>query len=103
MIGFELHPEARVDLDEISDYIAADSIESAERLVGEILERLRGLVSFPYSGHRRPDLTGAPLRIVQVRNYLIAYAPDRKPLLVVAVTHTSRSPRVIAAMLRGRE
>lgn len=103
MSAYELHPEARADLDEISEYIADDSVESAERVIGEILTRVRNLVSFPHSGHRRPDLTGAPLRFVRVRNYLIAYAPDRKPLLVVAIAQANRSPRVIAAMLRGRE
>jgi hypothetical protein len=38
-----------------------------------------------------------------VRDYLIAYAPDEKPLWVVAVIHGSRNPRVMAAILRGRE
>jgi hypothetical protein len=44
-----------------------------------------------------------PLRFILVREYLIAYAPDEKPLWVVAVMHGRRSPRVIAAILRGRE
>jgi hypothetical protein len=38
-----------------------------------------------------------------VRDYLIAYAPDEKPQWVVAVIHGSRNPRVMAAILRGRE
>jgi hypothetical protein len=38
-----------------------------------------------------------------VRECAIAYAPDKKPLWVVAVFHGRRSPRVIAAMLRARE
>jgi hypothetical protein len=36
-------------------------------------------------------------------DYLIAYAPDEKPLWVGAVIHGSRSPRVMSAILRGRE
>jgi hypothetical protein len=43
------------------------------------------------------------LRFTNVRGYLIAYAPDKKPLWVVAVIHGKRSPRVMAAILRGRE
>jgi hypothetical protein len=43
------------------------------------------------------------LRFITVRNYLLAYAPDESPLLVIAVLHGSRSPRVMAAILRGRE
>jgi toxin ParE1/3/4 len=103
MIGYELHPDARTDLEEIWDYIAADSIETAARVIEEILQRFKNLVPFPHQGHRRPDLTNRPLRFVRVRGYLIAYAPDKKPLWVIAVMHGHRSPRVMAAILRGRE
>ena len=51
-------------------------------------------------GHRRTDLTGRPLRFIRVRDFLIAYAPDEKPLWVIAVTH---GHRVMAAVLRGWE
>jgi len=68
-----------------------------------ILNSIRGLVPFPYKGHRRPDLTSRPLRFQTAGNYLIAYAPDEKPLVVIAVIHGRRSPRVMAAILRGRE
>jgi plasmid stabilization system protein ParE len=43
------------------------------------------------------------LRFCRVRDYLIAYAADEKPLWVVAVIHGSRNPRVMAAILRDRE
>jgi len=38
-----------------------------------------------------------------VREYLIAYAPEEKALWVVAVMHGRRGPRLMAAILRGRE
>jgi len=41
--------------------------------------------------------------ILVVREYLIAYAPEEKPLWVIAIMHGRRSPRVMAAILRGRE
>jgi hypothetical protein len=50
-----------------------------------------------------PILTSRPLRFIRVRDYLIAYAPDEKPLWVIAVMHGHRSPRGMAAILRGRE
>jgi hypothetical protein len=40
---------------------------------------------------------------MRVGEYLIAYAPEEKPLWVVAVMHGRRSPRVMAAILRGRD
>ena len=103
MIGYAFHPEARVDLDEIWEFIRLDRVEAADNVVGEILASVRALVPFPNQGHRRPDLSSRPLRFTQVRDYLMAYAPDEKPLWVIAVIHGHRSPRVMAAILRGRE
>jgi plasmid stabilization system protein ParE len=71
--------------------------------MSEIFDAIRRLLAFPHQGHRRPDLSSRPLRFFLVRDYLIAYAPDEKPLWVVAVIHGRRSPRVMAAILRGRE
>ena len=76
---------------------------AADRVIGEIRQALDNLASFPHSGHRRPDLTSRPTRFRRVRAYLIAYAPDEKPLWVIAVMHGHRSPRTMAAILRGRE
>ncbi|HXB73939.1 MAG TPA: hypothetical protein VNY05_37210 [Candidatus Acidoferrales bacterium] len=70
MIAYDYHPEARLDLDEIWEFIREVNLAAADRLI---------------------------------RAYLIAYAPEEKPLWVVAVMHGRRSPRVMAAILRGRE
>jgi antitoxin ParD1/3/4 len=103
MSGFVLHPQAYTDLEEIWEYIAADSLDAADRVREEIYDAIQSLVPFPYIGHSRPDLTARPLRFQSVRDYVIAYAPDEKPLAVIAVLHGRRNPRVIAAILRGRE
>ena len=101
--GFALHPLAAQDITEVWEYIAADNPLAARRVREEIYSAIRGLVPFPGKGHTRPDLTARPLRFTLVREYLIAYAPEEKPLWVVAVMHGRRSPRVMAAILRGRE
>ena len=103
MTGYDFHPEARFDLEEIWEFIRADNLDAADRMITEILSAIRALVPFPGQGHRRPDLTSRPLRFILVREYLIAYAPEEKPLWVVAVMHGRRSPRVMASILRGRE
>jgi len=72
-------------------------------VVTEIFAGIGALVHFPNQGYRRPNLTSRPLRFKLVREYVIAYAPEKKPLWVVAIFHGRRSPRVIAAILRGRE
>jgi plasmid stabilization system protein ParE len=102
MSGFVLHPDACTDLEEIWEYIAADSLDAADRVREEIYDAIQSLAAFPYIGHVRPDLTARPLRFQSLRDYVIAYAPDEKPLAVIAVLHGRRSPRVIAAILRGR-
>jgi toxin ParE1/3/4 len=102
MSGYVLHPDVYADLSEIWEFIAEDNVEAADRVTGEIHEAIRALVPFPHQGHMRPDLTARPLRFQVVRNFLVAYAPDEKPLLVLAVLHGRRSPRVAAAILRNR-
>ena len=103
MSGFVLHPDALTDLTEIWEYIATDNPGAADRVLEEIRDAIRALVPFPQVGHIRSDLTSRPLRFHPIRNFLIAYAPDEQPLLVLAVLHGRRNPRVIAALLRTRE
>jgi len=103
MSGYALHPEAYEDLDEIRAYIAQDNPDAANRMVNEIFDAIRPLVRFPDQGFRRPKLTSLPLRFVAVRDYVIAYAPEKKPLWVVAVIHGRRNPHLITAILHSRE
>jgi plasmid stabilization system protein ParE len=103
MSGFVFHPEALADLEEIWEFIASDSLEAADRVLDEIREVMHSLVTFPRMGHIRADLTSRPLRFHSVRDLLIAYAPDEEPIVVIAVLHARRNPRVMAAMLRERD
>lgn len=103
MSGYALHPAALGDVDSIWVHIAKDSPDAADRVIGEIFDRIRSLVFFPEQGYKRPALTSRPLRFTVVRQYVIAYAPDRTPLRVIAVIHGRRSPRVFAAALRTRK
>jgi len=70
--GFALHPEAYVDLEDLRSYIADGSPEAADRVITQIYQAIRALVSFPRQGHRRPDSTSRPVRFIAVREYLIA-------------------------------
>ena len=94
MTGYAFHPEAITDLDHVYEYIAADNPDAADRRIADILARIRGLVPLPQQSRKRPDLTSRPLRFTRVGEYLIAYAPDEKPLWVVAVLHGRLSPRI---------
>jgi toxin ParE1/3/4 len=101
--GFALHPLAAQDITDIWEFIAEHNPLAARRIREDILDAIRALVLFPHQGQQRPDLTSRPLRFKTVRDYPIAYVPDERPLLVIAVLHGRRSPRVMAAILRARE
>jgi plasmid stabilization system protein ParE len=102
MTGYTFHPEALSDLDEIWDFVRSDNLDAADRLIAEILGSIESLVASPNRGQRRPHLTSRPLRFILVREYLIASAPEEKPLWVVAVIHGRRSPRLMAAILKDK-
>jgi antitoxin ParD1/3/4 len=102
MSGFVFHPSALTDLEEIWEFIAADSLDAADRVVSEIHEVLRSLVALPNSGHIRTDLTRLPLRFHPLRSFLIAYAPNESHCSCW-VLHGLRNPRVIAVILRSRD
>ena len=103
MMDYALHPEAYDDLDGIRAYIAEQSPDAADRVVMDIFDGMRSLAAFPHQGHRRPTITSRLLRFKLVRDYIIAYSPEKNPLWVVAIFHGRRNPRVMAAILRGRE
>jgi plasmid stabilization system protein ParE len=56
MTAYDFHPEARPDLDEIWEFIRADSLDAADRLVEEILSKIRALVHFPIRAIDAPIL-----------------------------------------------
>ncbi len=63
-------------------------------MVTEIFNGIRPLVAFPGQGYRRPNLTSRPLRFKLVREYVIAYAPEKKPLWISGrVPRTAKSSR----------
>ena len=102
MSRFVLHPEANSDLDEIWEYIATENLDAADRVRQDLYQAITGLVSFPHKGHRRSDLTSRPLRFLRVRDYLIGYAPEVQPMLVVAILHGRRNPRLMASLIEDR-
>jgi plasmid stabilization system protein ParE len=103
MKGYAFHPEAETDLFSIWDFLDDENPSAADEFIVQIESAVEGLARFPHQGYRRPNLTSRPLRFKLVGEYVIAYAPEKKPIWIVAIFHGRRSPRVIAAILRGRE
>lgn len=102
-MAFALHPEAIEDLAAIHQYIETFNATAADRTLDELFTAFDSFARMPRQGFRRPELTSRPLRFHVVRSFLIAYAPDHEPLWIVAVIDGRRNPRVMAAILHGRE
>jgi plasmid stabilization system protein ParE len=58
MTGYDFHPEARFDLGEIWEFIRADNLDVADRLIAEILGAIDALVPVSRS---RPQTPGPHL------------------------------------------
>ena len=90
MSGYVLGADADADLDESWEYIAADSLDAADRWIGKLFDAFEALGQTPGMGHRREDLTAYPILFWPVGAYLIIYRADRRPIEIVAVTQGSR-------------
>src|SRR5436190_16911324 len=90
MADYFFSPEARLDLLEIWEYIAADNLDRADRVEGEILESISKLAKNPMIGHLRRDLTSKPVRFWAVYSFLIIYDPETRPLEVVRILSAYR-------------
>ncbi len=75
MNGWILHLKDFNDLDEIRAYIAEDNPDTADRVVTEIFDAIRAL-STSQQG-RLSNSPRVPLRFILVRDFVIAYSPDK--------------------------
>ena len=91
MNRFVLSPQAAGDLEDIWDYIAADSLDAADRVIGRIYDQIRALAETPGMGHRREDLAEDRAIIFwPVGNYLVLYRAKAGLVEVVGIAHGKR-------------
>ncbi len=90
MKAFVLTPRAEQDLAGIWDYIAADSLEAADRVLIALEGTMYKLSKSPRLGHWHEELADKRHRFFLVYSYLIVYRPDTKPLEVIRVLHAAR-------------
>jgi toxin ParE1/3/4 len=82
-------PLADADLDEIWDYIAADSPERAVNFLRKLYAKMQSLATSPNIGCRRDELLPG-LRSFPCGNYVIFYFPMENGIDVVRVLQGSR-------------
>ena len=90
MSGYVLSADAALDLDDIWEYIAADSTDAADRWIGKLFDAFEALGRSPGMGHKREDLTAHPVLFWPVGSYLVIYRAEALPIEIVAVTRGSR-------------
>lgn len=97
MSDFILAPVARADLHEIWDYYASElqNVEVADRIRDELFAGFENLAQTPGMGHYRSDLVAEPLRFWRVRDYLIIYRSEKRPIEIVRVLHGKRDVQAI--------
>jgi plasmid stabilization system protein ParE len=95
--GFLIAPAAYGDLNAILEYYAVDlqNPDAADRILEELFLAFRKLSTMPGMGHLRNDLANEPLRYWSVRNYLVIYRSERRPIQIVRVLHAARDVRSI--------
>ena len=98
---YSLSEEAFADLDEVWGYIAADSIDAADRVVASFVAAFGLLAQHPLIGHAREDVTERPLLFWPVGSYTIVYRPETEPLRVIAVRPRSLEHLATALGSRG--
>jgi plasmid stabilization system protein ParE len=90
MKRYVLSTAAELDLDEIWDYIAQDSIKAADRWAGKLFDAFETIARNPGIGHKREDLTSCPVLFWPVSSYLIVYRTKGNRVEIVGVTHGAR-------------
>lgn len=89
MSAYALHPDARMDLQEIWNYISHERPAAADHLMDQILETFRLLAEFPRMGESRSDIRNGVRRFT-VRKYVIYYEITRSKIWILGVFHHAR-------------
>jgi len=94
MKRYALTPLAEADVMAIWAFIAADSIDAADRVELEIYEACEFLAKSPLRGHVRKDLTKRNLRfwtLTRYPNYIVVCVPGKRPVRILAVLHSKQN------------
>jgi toxin ParE1/3/4 len=96
-------PTARIDLQEIADFIAEDNAGSAGRVLAGLRRSCRRLASLPGMGRLRPDI-GPKVQSFPAGSYVIFFRRRSDSVEILAVLHGARDiERVMGDRVDSRE
>jgi antitoxin ParD1/3/4/toxin ParE1/3/4 len=87
---YHLTGPATRDIDEILDYIAAQSVQTAVIVSQRFDKAFQRIAETPGIGHRRDELKDQNLRVVSVSGYVVIYDPTLSPLHILRVVRGGR-------------
>src|SRR5256885_128078 len=85
MSSYILTEQAHKDLQDIWEYIAAQSVDSADAVIQEIRIALDRLATLPRIGHRRRDVKDRRYLFWRANRFIIAYFRETKPLQIIRI------------------
>jgi toxin ParE1/3/4 len=90
--GYDVSPEARLDLLEIGDYVGAENPSAAVRLLDSFRSTFELLADRPGAGRLRPEFRRG-LRSFPIGSYLVFYREVGSGVEIVRVVHGRRDLR----------
>jgi toxin ParE1/3/4 len=90
MRRFVFAPQARIDLNQIADYLIAEAgVPTALKMIDKIETRIKRLRQWPLGGAMRDDY-GDGLRGAFVRPYVIIHKVTAEELRILRIVHGAR-------------
>jgi toxin ParE1/3/4 len=87
--------EARTDLDELTDYIARDSVHYAQSVANKITQTAKRIPEQPRIGRIVPELNQDDIRERFIYNYRLIYFIKADDIMIIAILHGYRQFAVI--------
>jgi toxin ParE1/3/4 len=88
MLAVNWRPEARLDLSEIFDFIAAKNLTAAEELVERLSAVVEALPNHPYL--YRPGRKPGTRELVVHPNYIVVYQVSSHLIEILGIVHARR-------------
>ncbi|MBQ6991373.1 MAG: type II toxin-antitoxin system RelE/ParE family toxin [Clostridia bacterium] len=82
---------AKIDLINIKNYIAKDSLYFSKKTISKIQDRINQLSLFPYMGRYVPEFNSKTIREIIYKSYRIIYYIDSKNIYILKILHHSQN------------
>ena len=89
-MSYVLTGPASRDIDDILDYIAAQSVQTAVIVSQRFEKTFKRIAETPGIGHERDELRDPNVRVLGVSGYLVIYDPTLSPVHILRVVRGGR-------------